>query len=49
MNFESILQKSESQTIEFKDSFDRETLETAVAFSNTKGGTSGTRVDCHLK
>ncbi|NIA31199.1 MAG: hypothetical protein GWP06_14980 [Actinobacteria bacterium] len=39
MNLKNIIQKGESQTVEFKDSFDRETLETAVAFSNTKGGT----------
>jgi len=35
MNLKNIIQKGESQTVEFKDSFDRETLETAVAFSNT--------------
>ena len=38
MNLKNILQEGESQTVEFKDSFDRETVETVVAFSNTRGG-----------
>jgi len=33
-----IIQKGESETAEFKESFDRETIETASAFANTKGG-----------
>ncbi|MBI5756856.1 MAG: ATP-binding protein [Nitrospirae bacterium] len=28
----------ESETVEFKTSFDREVIETLVAFANTKGG-----------
>ena len=39
MNVKKIIQSGESQTIEFKESFDRESLETVVAFANTKGGT----------
>jgi ATP-dependent DNA helicase RecG len=34
----SLLQSGESQTLEFKSSFDRETIETLVAFANTNGG-----------
>jgi len=33
------LQHGESQSLEFKSSFDRETVETVVAFANTTGGT----------
>lgn len=33
-----ILAKGESETVEFKRSFDKETLETVSAFANTKGG-----------
>lgn len=35
----SLLLSGESQTIEFKSSFDRETIETLVAFANAQGGT----------
>ncbi len=38
MNIKEILAKGESETIEFKESFDKEFIETAVAFANTKGG-----------
>lgn len=38
MNIAKIIQTGESQTVEFKESFDREALETVIAFSNTKGG-----------
>lgn len=38
MDLEKLIQSGESQTIEFKEKFDRETLETVVAFANTKGG-----------
>ena len=34
-----IIQKGESKTIEFKEDFDKETIETASAFANTRGGT----------
>ena len=37
MNSAQILKSGESVTVEFKESFDREALETAVAFANTKG------------
>ena len=30
--------KKESETVEFKLSFDKETIETITAFANTKGG-----------
>jgi len=33
-----LLASGESETIEFKESFDKETIETAGAFTNTKGG-----------
>ncbi|MFQ5641943.1 MAG: ATP-binding protein [bacterium] len=39
MNLDKILSSGESQTVEFKESFDRESLETVVAFANTRGGT----------
>ncbi|MEA3360234.1 MAG: putative DNA binding domain-containing protein [Thermodesulfobacteriota bacterium] len=38
MNIEQIIKNGESQIVEFKESFDREAIETAVAFSNSKGG-----------
>jgi len=38
MKIEKLIKKGESETIEFKQSFGRETTETAVAFANTKGG-----------
>ena len=34
-----LLALGESQTLEFKTSFDRETIETLVAFANAQGGT----------
>ena len=33
-----LIEAGESQTVEFKTSFDRETIETLVAFANTSGG-----------
>lgn len=33
-----LIKKGESETIEFKRQFDRETTETLVAFANTRGG-----------
>ena len=33
-----LVKKGESNTVEFKESFDREIIETAGAFANTKGG-----------
>ena len=33
-----LIKDGETETIEFKASFDKETLETSVAFANTKGG-----------
>lgn len=41
MNEETVLdliKKGESETVEFKTSFDREAVETLVAFANTQGG-----------
>lgn len=38
MNIKKIIEEGESETLEFKEKFDRETIETAVAFSNSKGG-----------
>lgn len=34
----TIIKKGESETLEFKESFDRETIETAAAFANTNDG-----------
>jgi len=34
-----VLPKEESATVEFKNSFNEEAIETLVAFSNAKGGT----------
>ncbi len=33
-----LIKGGETETLEFKASFDKETIETAVAFANTKGG-----------
>lgn len=33
-----LIKKGESENLEFKENFDKETIETAVAFANTKGG-----------
>jgi len=33
-----LIRKGESENIEFKENFDKKTIETAVAFANTKGG-----------
>ena len=38
MDIEKLIQKGESKNTEFKQNFDRETIETAAAFTNTKGG-----------
>lgn len=38
MDIRKILTSGESETVEFKESFDRETIETVVAFSNNRGG-----------
>ncbi len=34
-----IIKKGESETMDFKENFDREAIETAGAFSNSNGGT----------
>lgn len=34
----ALLRKGESDTVEFKESFDRQVIETLAAFANTKGG-----------
>jgi Putative DNA-binding domain len=39
MSFEHLLLAGESQTLEFKTSFDKATVESLVAFANTQGGT----------
>ena len=38
MDLEKLIHSGESQTLEFKSTFDRETLKTVVAFSNARGG-----------
>lgn len=39
IDIEKLIEGGESETVEFKESFDKETIETAVAFANTYGGT----------
>lgn len=39
MNLQKLTKKGESNILEFKENFDKETIETAGAFANTKGGT----------
>ena len=39
MNLPDLIKTGESETFEFKEKFDERTIESAVAFSNTKGGT----------
>ncbi|MCL0050609.1 putative DNA binding domain-containing protein [Dehalococcoidia bacterium] len=36
---EKLLASGETETLEFKESFDKETVESAGAFANTRGGT----------
>jgi ATP-dependent DNA helicase RecG len=38
MDIEKFLKSGETESIEFKESFDKETIETVAAFSNTRGG-----------
>ena len=38
MNIKEIIKHGESETVEFKENFDREAIETAGAFANTRGG-----------
>lgn len=38
MNIEKIIKRGESETIEFKQAFDRETIETVGVFANTRSG-----------
>ncbi|MBW6517328.1 MAG: helix-turn-helix domain-containing protein [ANME-2 cluster archaeon] len=39
MNLPDLIKTGESETIEFKEKFDDRTIESAVAFANTRGGT----------
>jgi len=39
MNLPDLIKTGESDTVEFKEKFDGRTIESAVAFANTKGGT----------
>lgn len=38
MNLPDLIKTRESETVEFKEKFDARTIESAVAFTNTKGG-----------
>ncbi|MBE0523981.1 MAG: putative DNA binding domain-containing protein [Methanosarcinales archaeon] len=38
MNLPDLIKTGESENIEFKEKFDEQTIESAVAFANTKGG-----------
>ncbi|MCD4843285.1 MAG: putative DNA binding domain-containing protein [Methanosarcinales archaeon] len=38
MNLPDQIKTGESETVEFKEKFDEQTIESAVAFANTKGG-----------
>ena len=33
-----LIRKGESETVEFKENFDKDTIKTSGAFANTKGG-----------
>ena len=37
MNLPDLIKTGESDTVEFKEKFDEQTIESAVAFANTKG------------
>jgi len=39
LTIDNLLKTGESQTLEFKASFGRETVESLVAFANVQGGT----------
>lgn len=39
LSIDNLISTGESLTVEFKTSFDRETVETLVAFANAQGGT----------
>jgi len=39
MNLTDLIKTGESNIVEFKEKFDERTIESAVAFANTKGGT----------
>ncbi len=39
MELGKLIKEGESNTLEFKENFDKETIETAAAFANAKGGT----------
>ena len=38
MNHPDLIKTGESDTVEFKEKFDAQTIESAVAFANTAGG-----------
>lgn len=38
MNLRQLISQGESETLEFKQTFDKETIETVCAFANAKGG-----------
>jgi len=38
MNLPDLIKTGESDTVEFKEKFDERTIESAVAFANTKSG-----------
>ena len=38
MNLPDLIKTGESDTVEFKEKFDERTIESSVAFANTKGG-----------
>jgi len=38
MNLKKLIEKGETVDVEFKENFDKETIKTAIAFANTKGG-----------
>ena len=39
IKIQSLIASGESETVEFKTSFNKDVIETAVAFANTRGGT----------
>ena len=46
-HFLQLINRGESESVEFKTSFDKETIETLCAFANTKGGSVFIGVNDH--
>jgi len=49
MNLMKLIEKGETVNVEFKENFDKETIKTAIAFANTKGGVIFISGNCALR